>query len=40
MITKKKVKEREKNINKLKTYLKQNGRTKINRQNSPRRANG
>ena len=34
MITKKKVKERQKNIKKLKTYLKQNGRTKINRQNS------
>ncbi len=37
MITKQKVKERQKNITKLKTYLKQNGRTKTNRQNSPNR---
>ena len=36
MITKQKVKERQKNINKLKTYLKQNGKCKTDRQNSPR----
>ena len=36
MITKQKVKERQKNITKLKTYLK-NGRTKTNRQNSSNR---
>ena len=39
MITKQKVKERQKNITKLKTYLKQNGRTKINRQDSSNRTN-
>ena len=35
MITKQKVKERQKNITKLKTYLK-NGKCKTDRQNSPR----
>ena len=39
MIIKQKVKERQKNITKLKTYLKQNGRTKTNRQNGSNRAN-
>ncbi len=39
MITKQKVKERQKNINKLKTYLKQNGECKINRQNGSNRTN-
>jgi len=33
MITKQKVKERQKNITKLKTYLKKNGERKTNRQN-------
>ena len=39
MITKQKVKERKKNINKLKTYLRKNGKCKTNRQNSSRTAN-
>ena len=39
MITKQKVKERQKNINKLKTYLKQNGECKTNRQNGSNRTN-
>ena len=39
MITKQKVKERQKNITKLKTYLKQNGKCKTNRQNITRTTN-
>lgn len=37
MITKQKVKERQKNITKLKTYLKKNGERKTNRQDRTNR---